>query len=191
MWPLGLIALAAVLLLIERLFYWWPRRAGGPGLYDQVLARALEDKVSEAVKLCASHDKNPVLRAMASVLNCKGKSRQSAEKVLQEVLLQEAPALEKRLTTVSVLGAAAPLLGLLGTVAGMIKLFETITIYGTSDPKLMASGISIALITTQTGLAIAVPIMIIHNFLANRVDGLVNQVEAYALKTLNILWPKG
>jgi biopolymer transport protein ExbB len=80
---------------------------------------------------------------------------------------------------------------LLGTVAGMIELFESITLYGTSDPKLMANGISIALITTQTGLAIAVPIMILHNFIANRVDSLVNKMETYALKSLNILWPNG
>ncbi|MFC1584651.1 MotA/TolQ/ExbB proton channel family protein [Fibrobacterota bacterium] len=191
MWPLIAIALAALLLLIERFFNWLRKNAGSQALCNQVLDYAGRGNVPKAVKLCASRKNSAVLKAIAAVLHNKEKTREAAEKELQEVILQEGPSLERRLTTISVLGAAAPLLGLLGTVAGMIQLFESITLYGTSDPKLMAGGISVALITTQTGLAIAVPIMIAHNFMANRVDVLINKMETYSLKSLNLLWPRG
>jgi biopolymer transport protein ExbB len=191
MWPLAAIALAALLLLIERFLSWSIKNSGSISTIDKVLESARKGDITKAKKICLSKKRSSVLKAIASVLDNRGKTREVAEKELQEVILKEGPALEKRLTTISVLGAAAPLLGLLGTVAGMIQLFESITLYGTSDPKLMAGGISIALITTQTGLAIAVPIMIAHNFMANRVDALINKMETYALKSLNLLWPQG
>ncbi|MBF0433693.1 MAG: MotA/TolQ/ExbB proton channel family protein, partial [Fibrobacteria bacterium] len=191
MWPLAIIALAALLLLLERLVNWLRKRSGSAGGASKVITRIKEGKYAEAQTLCGKSKQSVVLQALASVIANRDKTREVAEKELQEVLLQEGPALEKRLTTISVLGAAAPLLGLLGTVAGMIELFESITLYGTSDPKLMASGISIALITTQTGLAISVPIMILHNFIANRVDALINKMEGAALKALNLLFPEG
>jgi biopolymer transport protein ExbB len=76
-----------------------------------------------------------------------------------------------------VLAAVAPLLGLLGTVTGMINTFQTITLYGTGDPRMMSGGISEALITTQLGLAVAVPIMILHHILERRVDALMGDME--------------
>jgi len=191
MWPLMAIAVAALILLVERFIGWVRKNSGNQKLFNEVLELVKKGEIEKAEKITSSLKNSSVLKAMNSVLNSRSKSREVAEKELQEIILQETPSLEKRLTTISVLGAAAPLLGLLGTVAGMIELFESITLYGTSDPKLMAGGISIALITTQTGLAISVPIMIAHNFIANRVDSLVGKMENYALKSLNLLWPDG
>lgn len=191
MWPLLAIALSALLLLIERIIQWTLRNSGSDKLFEKVMAELKANKLPDAGKLCKSRKHSSVLKVMAAVLNQHDKSRAIAEKELEETMLREGPALEKRLTTISVLGAAAPLLGLLGTVAGMIELFESITLYGTSDPKLMASGISVALITTQAGLAISVPILILHNFMANRTDGLLNKMDSYSLRVLNLLWPNG
>ncbi len=191
MWPLALIAIAALLLLIERYVFWIYKNSGKQKLLNNILDMLKNGDIQSAKNLCHDQKKSSVANAMLAIINQKDSTREMAEKNLQEILYKESPALEKRLATISVLGAAAPLLGLLGTVAGMIELFESITLYGTSDPKLMASGISVALITTQAGLAISVPILIAHNFIANRMDGLVNKMESYALKTLNILWPKG
>ncbi len=191
MYPLAAIAIAALLLLIERFIFWFWKNKGSGKLYNRVLAHISKQEFEKAVKLCDSNRRSAVMSAISNVLGNKDKDRDTAEKELQAVLLKETPALERRLATISVLGAAAPLLGLLGTVAGMIELFESITLYGTSDPKLMASGISIALITTQTGLAVSVPIMIAHNFIANRVDGLTTKIQHYSLTTLNLVWPKG
>ena len=86
--------------------------------------------------------------------------------------------------------ATAPLLGLLGTVMGMIELFDVITMHGTSDPKLLAGGISIALVTTEAGLIVAIPLQLIHTFLTNRADSLRSRMESAGLAVLNALWVK-
>ena len=86
------------------------------------------------------------------------------------------------------MATTAPLLGLLGTVMGMIQLFEVITLHGTSDPKLLAGGISVALVTTEAGLMVAIPLQLLHTFLSNRVDRLVAKMENTGLALLNAVF---
>ena len=107
---------------------------------------------------------------------------------MRELLLREVPRLERHLTTLAVLAAAAPLLGLLGTVSGLIAMFQVITEHGVNDPKLLAGGIGEALIATETGLLIAIPTLLGHNYLANRVDDLAADAEHHAVKALNARW---
>jgi biopolymer transport protein ExbB len=114
-----------------------------------------------------------------------------AEKAAKELLIREVPRLERGLTTLAVLAAAAPMLGLLGTISGLVAMFQVITEMGVNDPKMLAGGIGEALISTETGLLIAIPALLGHNYLANRVDDLVAEAEYRATKTLNTLWPKG
>jgi biopolymer transport protein ExbB len=83
------------------------------------------------------------------------------------------------------------MLGLLGTISGLVSMFQVITEMGVNDPKMLAGGIGEALISTETGLLIAIPALLGHNYLANRVDDLVAESEFRATKTLNTLWPKG
>jgi biopolymer transport protein ExbB len=87
----------------------------------------------------------------------------------------------------AVLGAVAPLLGLLGTVTGMIETFRIITVHGTGDPKLMSGGISEALVTTELGLAVAIPVMLLHTVLSRRVDHVIGDMEKQAVHMTNIL----
>ena len=97
------------------------------------------------------------------------------------------PRLERFLAILAIFGAIAPLLGLLGTVTGMIDTFRVITLYGTGDPRMMSGGISEALITTELGLAVAIPIMLFHTFLSRRVDHLVGDMEEKAVALTNII----
>ena len=90
----------------------------------------------------------------------------------------------------AVFGAVAPLLGLLGTVTGMIETFRVITLHGTGDPKLMSGGISEALITTELGLAVAIPIMLLHTVLSRRVDHVIGDMEKQAVHLTNIMAPE-
>lgn len=87
------------------------------------------------------------------------------------------PSLERWLGTLALLAVIAPLLGLLGTVTGMITVFNVITSVGTGDPKLMAGGISEALLTTEFGLILAIPIMLVHHLLERRVDTIVYDMQ--------------
>lgn len=126
-----------------------------------------------------------------SITSRREAGRFEAEKAAKELLIREVPRLERGLTTLAVLAAAAPMLGLLGTISGLVAMFQVITEMGVNDPKLLAGGIGEALISTETGLLIAIPALLGHNYLANRVDDLVAEGEYRATKTLNTLWPKG
>ena len=116
--------------------------------------------------------------------------REAGEKALEELFAREVPKIESGLTWISVFASTAPLLGLLGTVMGMIELFDVITMHGTSDPKLLAGGISIALVTTEAGLIVAIPLQLIHTFLTNMADSLRSRMESAGLAVLNALWVK-
>jgi biopolymer transport protein ExbB len=102
----------------------------------------------------------------------------------------EVPKLEMGLSWISVFAATAPLLGLLGTVMGMIELFNVITMHGTSDPKLLAGGISIALVTTEAGLIVAIPLQLLHTLLVNIADSVRTRMEKTGLAVLNAIWIK-
>jgi biopolymer transport protein ExbB len=190
MWPLLIIPVIVVALFLMKLFAVFRSRAGGTAPYGKAVDH-LSDKPEEAIKLAGRLPSSPVLKVIVAVAANRGKDRAVAEKDVKEVPLREVPRLERHLTTLSVLAAAAPLLGLLGTVSGLIAMFQVITQHGVNDPKLLAGGIGEALIATETGLLIAIPTLLGHNFLANRVDRLVTDMEFYALKALNTVWPKG
>lgn len=99
---------------------------------------------------------------------------------LDEQLAEEASMLNRGLPTVAVLAAVSPLLGLLGTVTGMIETFQSITLFGTGDPKLMSGGISQALVTTQLGLAVAIPLVLFHSLLVGRANRLVEKLGKFS-----------
>ena len=137
--------------------------------------------------LDAQGKRSPVARIVRAGLGARGRKREALESVLQESILHELPTLQRGLAILAVLGAVAPLLGLLGTVTGMIETFRVITVYGTGDPKLMSGGISEALITTELGLAVAIPIMLLHTVLSRRVDHVIGDMEKQAVHLTNIM----
>jgi biopolymer transport protein ExbB len=96
---------------------------------------------------------------------------------LDEAILRETPQIERGLITLGILAAVAPMLGLLGTVSGMIETFQSITLFGTGDPKLMSGGISQALVTTELGLAVAIPILLIHSALSSKSNRLIQILD--------------
>jgi len=113
------------------------------------------------------------------------------ENALQEAILREIPPLERFLSTLGMLAAIAPLLGLLGTVTGMINTFHVITFYGTSDPRMMSGGISEALVTTMLGLCVAIPIMLCHTLLSRQVEIMISTMEEKAVAMVNTIFIVG
>jgi biopolymer transport protein ExbB len=176
-WPILLVGVFAFVLVVER-FYSLSRIRGNS---DRNMA-AILDMVSkgqwkECRQFCRNQPNYPTCRIIGHTLKYIGNTREIIENAFQEGLLRELPMLERFLPTLNVLAAVAPLLGLLGTVTGMINTFQIITIYGTGDPRMMSGGISEALVTTQLGLAVAVPIMILHHILERRVDKIIGDME--------------
>jgi biopolymer transport protein ExbB len=120
---------------------------------------------------------NPLGRVIKDAESHHSPDIETLELVLDEAITREVPVLEKGLGMIKLLAAVAPLLGLLGTVTGMIETFQSISLFGTGDPKLMANGISQALVTTMLGLCIAIPLLFLHSLLASRSKALVQILD--------------
>lgn len=123
------------------------------------------------------NDDNPLGRILQVYADNTTADNETLGLKLDEAILHEAPRLEKWQGWIKVLAAVAPLLGLLGTVVGMIRTFQAITLFGTGDPKLMAGGISQALVTTVLGLTVAIPLVLLHSLVAGRSRTLVEILE--------------
>ena len=123
---------------------------------------------------------NPLGRVLGIYDQNQEMDVETLELKLDQTIMHEASKLEKLLWLVKVVGVVAPLLGLLGTVTGMIRTFQLITLYGAGDPKLMASGISEALVTTMLGLCVAVPMVLLHAVVSNSSKGIIEILEEQA-----------
>ncbi len=186
--PLAGLSIWALILFIMKFIQYSRKDKGYNRIGRKVVDLLKENKRDEALEF-AKKQKGVVAKVVIDCLEHSQWNRSSAEKAVKERLLEEVPKLNRSLPTMSVIGAAAPLLGLLGTVSGMISLFATITHYGTGDPKMLAGGISIALITTQAGLSIAIPCVLLHNYLRNRSNHMMAEMQKHSFRILNRLWP--
>jgi len=121
--------------------------------------------------------KNPLGRILQHFRENPQQETETLQLKLEEAVLKELPKIERGLSSIGVLAAIAPLLGLLGTVTGMIETFQSITLFGTGDPKYMSSGISQALVTTELGLIVAVPLVLLLSFLTGKGNRLVQVLD--------------
>lgn len=176
-WPIILVGLVAMALVIERFYSLSRIRGNSDRNMEVILKMVSRGEWKECREFCRKKSEFPTCRIIGHTLKYMGNTREIIENAFQEGLLKELPMLERFLPTLNVLAAVAPLLGLLGTVTGMINTFQIITLYGTGDPRMMSGGISEALVTTQLGLAVAVPIMILHHVLERRVDKIIGDME--------------
>lgn len=139
----------------------------------------------ERALLTARAIPGPVGRMLEAAVAHWREPKEYIEEVLYEKMLALRPRLERGLPFLALSAAAAPLLGLLGTVTGMINTFNVITVFGTGDPKTLAGGISEALITTEFGLIVAIPSLLLHALLSRRLKGLLSQLEQISVAFLN------
>ena len=162
----GILVLGAIglLMVIQRAIGLFFARRG-------IEAQANSDEVDE---------KNPLGRLQRIANGITNTNIDAISMRLDEQLGEESSLLSRGLPTVAVLAAVSPLLGLLGTVTGMIETFQQITLFGTGDPKMMSGGISQALVTTQLGLSVAIPLVLFHSLLTGRANRLVEKLGKYS-----------
>ncbi len=157
-WPILGIAVLALLIILERSLYLIRKDMGAGRLANMVCKNAALRKWDRCCDLCKRGGKKPIPGMLLAGINNRTTGREEMENVLHEAILNEIPKLERFLSTLGMLAAISPLLGLLGTVTGMINTFHVITYFGAGDPKMMSGGISEALVTTMLGLSVAIPI---------------------------------
>lgn len=137
-------------------------------------------KVNSQLKSEKANLNNPLGRVLAVHEENPDMDTETLELKLNEAVLKEIPKLESSLTLIKIIAAVAPLLGLLGTVTGMIITFQSITIFGAGDPKTMAGGISSALVTTVLGLVVAIPTLLAHTIVNGRAKRIIHIIEEQA-----------
>ena len=138
---------------------------------------AVGTRIRGQLKSDEAKENNPLGRILKVYDDNQDADTETLELKLDEAILKEVPKLETWQGAIKVIAAVAPLLGLLGTVTGMIATFQAITLFGTGDPKLMAGGISQALVTTVLGLSVAIPLVLLHSVVAARSKALIEVLE--------------
>lgn len=147
------------------------------GLERLITLSMIGSKVNAQRKSDTPDESNPLGRVLKVYHENKDVDVETLELKLGEAILGETPKLTRNITLIQVISVVAPLLGLLGTVIGMILTFQAITLFGTGDPKTMAGGISTALMTTVQGLCVAIPMTLLHAIVATRSRGLIHVLE--------------
>jgi biopolymer transport protein ExbB len=148
------------------------------GLFRLVVLTLVSSKVSSQLKSPGTpNTNNPLGRVLKIAQDNPNADSETLELKLEEAVLKEKPSIESGLSLLKIISAVAPLLGLLGTVTGMIITFQAITIFGAGDPKAMAGGISGALVTTVLGLVVAIPVVLMHTFVNGRAKKVLHVLE--------------
>ena len=149
-------------------------------LWRLVVLTGVSGKVNAQLQSGSASDDNPLGRVLSVSQKNPNMDTETLELKLNEAVLKEIPELENSLTLLKIIAAVAPLLGLLGTVTGMIITFQAITIFGAGDPKAMAGGISGALVTTVLGLIVAIPTLLLHTVVSGRAKQVIHVLEEQA-----------
>ncbi|MFT6274126.1 MAG: biopolymer transport protein ExbB [Halioglobus sp.] len=146
-------------------------------IYRMIVLGLVSSKVTSQLKSDKANDNNPLGRVLKIHEDNPSMDTETLELKLSEGVLKETPKLESGLTLLKIIAAVAPLMGLLGTVTGMIITFQAITIFGAGDPKAMAGGISGALITTVLGLLVAIPTVLLHTVVNGRAQRVIHILD--------------
>ncbi len=184
-----LILLCSVVVLaicIERLYILNPRKIAPPHLLATVW-KQLKAGEMDAARLKNLKQSSPLGRILAAGLANAYHGRDVMKESIQEAAAHVIHDLERYLNTLGTIAAVAPLLGLLGTVIGMIKVFAEIMAQGTGNASALAGGISEALITTAAGLTVAIPALVMHRYFIGRIDGIVVELEQETIKLVDAL----
>jgi len=186
MYPIFVCSLLAVTIFFERMFYLKSVKTRGKRFVGRVKNLVKKGSIELAISACRKSP-TPISQIMLAGLMKYGRSREEIKEAIEDSANQEIPLLEKNLSFLSTIGNITPLLGLLGTVFGMIKAFNVIAVMGVGKPEALAGGISMALLTTAFGLSVAIPTIVIYNYLAHRVDKLIKEMEISCVDLLELL----
>jgi biopolymer transport protein ExbB len=186
MLPIILCSVIAVAIVLERLWTLQQKRVLPPNSTMQLWEWASANQL-DAQQLQQVQQSSPFGQVLAAGFANRSASREVLKEVVEDAGRHAVHDLERYLNTLGTIAGISPLLGLLGTVSGMIRSFTAITTEGVGNPTVLAGGISEALITTAAGLVVAIPALIAYRYLRGRVDGLVVQIEKESNRFIEML----
>jgi len=188
--PILICSVVALAICAERLFTLNPAKISPPHLLATVW-KQLKAEDMDANRLRTLKQSSPLGCILAAGLGNAAHGRDVMKESIQEAASHVVHDLERYLNTLGTIAAVTPLLGLLGTVMGMIKVFAEIMAQGTGNASVLAGGISEALITTATGLSVAIPALVMHRYFVGRIDGIVVGLEQEAIKLVDAVHGEG
>lgn len=186
MWPLLLCSILTLAIVLERFWTLRNNRVAPRTLLSDVLARLREDRMTlDYIRTMQSQSGLSFIFA-SGLLNSKH-GRRAMKESIQEAANHVIHELERFMSTLGTIAAISPLIGLLGTVVGMIKVFNVLMEQGAGNTQLLAGGISEALITTAAGLVVAIPALVFHRYFVRRIDEVVVNMEQQSTKLIDVL----
>jgi biopolymer transport protein ExbB len=189
MWPLLICSLIALAIIIERLINLRYSRVLNPGIVERVTGLTEGGRPDRAIDVCRQSP-GIYTNIVLAGLEIAGSGETRAKEAVEDAGRHETARLNRYLGTLGTIAGISPLLGLLGTVLGMIDVFHTIAESGAGQAAQLSSGISQALITTATGLLIAIPALVAHNFFREKAEAIVTDLERESLRALRGLYPR-
>ena len=186
MYPIAFCSIIAVGIFLERMWVLRRRRVLPRDFLIEVEDLVMRRKRPEAISLCKRNNSSIAHVVRVGIENY-GKRRDVIKEKIEEVGRREAASLERYINVIGTIAGVSPLLGLLGTVSGMIKSFNIISLQGVADPASLAGGISEALITTAAGLVVAIPTFVIYRYLTNRADSLILEMEENSIRMVDLV----
>jgi biopolymer transport protein ExbB len=190
MYPILLCSIIAVAVFLERLWILRRKHILPEAFIRKVEGLIREQKISEAVFLCRG-DTSSIAKIFLSGLKNAGRGMWLVKEGIEERGGREAVILEKHVGILATIANMTPLLGLLGTVSGMIKTFNIISIQGVGNPAPLAGGIAEALITTASGLCVAIPTLLCHRIVKDKAESLIFDMEENSIRMVELLEETG
>ena len=188
--PIVACSVLALAVFIERVWHLRRARIDTKKFMDNIAAHLRRNNIKEAVDICDATP-GPIAHILKAGVLKHDRSRQEIKEAIEDAGLHEVPRLEKNVAVLSTIGRVAPLLGLLGTVVGMVEAFRVVQeralLALPVNPGDLAGGIWVALITTVAGLAVAIPTLVAYDYIVSRVDTMIWDMERSASDLMNIL----
>jgi len=193
MYPIILCSILAFTIVIERLYHLRRAKIDTRKFMDEIANILRRNKIMDAVELC-DKTPGPIPYILKAGIMKHDRPRAEIKEAIEDAGLYEVPRLEKNVTVLAIIAHIAPLLGLLGTVTGMVRCFQTIqqksTAFHPVSPGDLAGGIWEALITTVAGLSVGIPTLVAYNYFVNRISNFVLDMEKAATDLVNMLTQK-
>ena len=186
MYPIFFCSLLAIAIFFERMFFLKSIKTSTRKFGNRISDLIRKGNINFAITACRKNY-SPISQIILAALLKYGSSREEIREAIEDTAHQEVAVLEKNLPILATVGNIAPLLGLLGTDFGMIKGFQVISAIGVGNPEALAGAISEALLTTAFGLSVAIPTIVAYNYLVNRVERQIKEMEATSTEILELL----
>jgi biopolymer transport protein ExbB len=188
MWPILVCSVVGLGIIIERVWALQRKRVMSPGLMEAIQLQPHSEEKMAKLKALSDVDKTALGDLMRTVFSHAALPKAENVEAVQAVARQVGGRMERGLTSLALITELGPLLGLLGTVSGMVRLFGDVAVHGLAAPDQISKGISEALVATFSGLSIAIPALIAYMFLRRRIDNLSLELERYVNEVLTRLY---